>query len=137
MLGHLVTPHHLWALQMPTSLRWSHRTPALISRCVQAAAPGKPPKLPRYSTAGPSPSAFPQRQTWVFKSKELMVKASSAVPEGSLVYVREGSNAFLRTPTGWSRLLVPCGVPHRAGGAGSMAGFGARAADPQEGVDCP
>ncbi|XP_039943320.1 collagen alpha-1(XV) chain-like [Hirundo rustica] len=47
-----------------------------------------------------------RRQTWVFKSKELMVKASSAVPEGSLVYVREGSNAFLRTPTGWSRLLL-------------------------------
>lgn len=65
------------------------------------------------------------------------MKASSAVPEGSLVYVREGSNAFLRTPTGWSRLLVLCGVPHRAGGAGSMAGFGAGAADPQEGVDCP
>lgn len=44
------------------------------------------------------------------------MKASSAVPEGSLVYVREGSNAFLRTPAGWSRLLVPCGVPGRAGG---------------------
>lgn len=37
------------------------------------------------------------------------MKASSAVPEGSLVYVREGSNAFLRTPTGWSRLLVLLG----------------------------
>lgn len=90
-----------------------------------------------YHTAGPSPSAFPQRQTWVFKSKEQMVKASSAVPEGSLVYVREGSNAFLRTPTGWSRLLVVCGVPHRAGGAGSRTGFGTRAADPQEGEDSP
>uniref|UniRef100_A0A8C3MRA4 Uncharacterized protein n=1 Tax=Geospiza parvula TaxID=87175 RepID=A0A8C3MRA4_GEOPR len=66
-----------------------------------------PPSHPRQPPpAGPSPSASPQRQTWVFKSKELMVKASSAVPEGSLVYVREGSNAFLRTPAGWSRLLT-------------------------------
>ena len=36
-----------------------------------------------------------------------MLKSGSAVPEGSLVYVREGSSAFLRTPAGWSRLLVP------------------------------
>lgn len=36
-----------------------------------------------------------------------MLKSGSAVPEGTLVYVREGSSAFLRTPTGWSRLLVP------------------------------
>lgn len=50
----------------------------------------------------------PQRQTWVFQSKEVMLKSGSAVPEGTLVYVREGSSAFLRTPTGWSRLLVPC-----------------------------
>ncbi|XP_064380811.1 collagen alpha-1(XVIII) chain-like [Dromaius novaehollandiae] len=35
-----------------------------------------------------------------------MVKAGGAVPEGSLVYVREGSSAFLRTPRGWSRLLL-------------------------------
>ncbi|XP_029820303.1 collagen alpha-1(I) chain-like [Manacus vitellinus] len=48
----------------------------------------------------------PRRQTWVFRSKELMVKASGAVPEGSLVYVQEGSSAFLRTPAGWSRLLL-------------------------------
>uniref|UniRef100_A0A8C9FLF9 Collagenase NC10/endostatin domain-containing protein n=1 Tax=Pavo cristatus TaxID=9049 RepID=A0A8C9FLF9_PAVCR len=40
--------------------------------------------------------------------KELMLKSSSTVPEGSLAYVREGSNAFLRTPRGWSRLLVLC-----------------------------
>jgi len=44
----------------------------------------------------------------VFRSKELMLKSSSAVPEGSLVYVREGNNAFVRTPRGWSRLLVLC-----------------------------
>lgn len=37
-----------------------------------------------------------------------MLKSSSAVPEGSLVYVREGNNAFVRTPRGWSRLLVLC-----------------------------
>uniref|UniRef100_A0A8C3V139 Uncharacterized protein n=1 Tax=Catharus ustulatus TaxID=91951 RepID=A0A8C3V139_CATUS len=104
---------------MLASLTQSPQTPVVISRCVQAAAPSKPSQL--YPTAGSSPSAFPQRQTWVFKSKELMVKASSAVPEGSLVYVREGSNAFLRTPTGWSRLLVPgaMGIPspsqHRQG----------------------
>lgn len=65
------------------------------------------------------------------------MKASSAVPEGSLVYVQEGSNAFLRTPTGWSRLLVACGIPPRAGEEGSRAGFGTRAADPQEGEDSP
>lgn len=35
-----------------------------------------------------------------------MLKSSSAVPEGSLVYVREGNNAFVRTPRGWSRLLL-------------------------------
>lgn len=135
VLGHLVTPHHLWALQMLASLTQSPRTPAVISRCVQAAAPSKPSQL--YPTAGSSPSAFPQRQTWVFKSKELMVKASSAVPEGSLVYVREGSNAFLRTPTGWSRLLVPCGVPLGLGGAGCRAGIGTGRADPQEGEHYP
>ncbi|XP_009992518.1 PREDICTED: LOW QUALITY PROTEIN: collagen alpha-1(XV) chain-like [Chaetura pelagica] len=50
--------------------------------------------------------SIPQRQTWVFRSKELMLKSGSSVPEGSLVYVREGSSAFLRTPTGWSRLLL-------------------------------
>lgn len=98
---------------------------------------GQTPPAAPYHTAGPSPSALPQRQAWVFRSKDQMVKASSAVPEGSLVYVQEGSNAFLRTPTGWSRLLVPCGVPCRAGGAGSRAGFGTRAADPQEGEDSP
>ncbi|XP_061218211.1 collagen alpha-1(XVIII) chain-like [Neopsephotus bourkii] len=47
-----------------------------------------------------------QRQMWVFRTKELMLKSGSSVPEGSLVYVREGSSAFLRTPTGWSRLLL-------------------------------
>lgn len=69
--------------------------------------------------------SIPQRQMWVFRTKELMLKSGSAVPEGSLVYVREGSSAFLRTPTGWSRLLVPStplGVPHRVGGAGSSPG---------------
>nr|WP_208704917.1 hypothetical protein [Lysinibacillus fusiformis] len=54
----------------------------------------------------PEPRADLRRQTWVFRSKELMLKSGSAVPEGSLVYVREGSSAFLRTPRGWSRLLL-------------------------------
>lgn len=61
-----------------------------------------------------------QRQTWVFRSKELMLKSGSAVPEGSLVYVREGSSAFLRTPRGWSRLLVGC---RRGGGQGGGGRF--------------
>ncbi|XP_053116735.1 collagen alpha-1(XV) chain-like isoform X2 [Hemicordylus capensis] len=47
-----------------------------------------------------------QRSTWLFRSKELMFKASSSVPEGSLVYISEGSEAFFRTPKGWSRLLL-------------------------------
>lgn len=87
-----------------------------------------------------------QRQTWVFRSKELMLKSGSAVPEGSLVYVREGSSAFLRTPTGWSRLLVPrtedipWGPSRWRGsscspGKGHQSGFGARAAEPGEGAN--
>ncbi|XP_048373641.1 collagen alpha-1(XVIII) chain-like [Sphaerodactylus townsendi] len=43
---------------------------------------------------------------FVFKSKELMFKSTSAIPEGSLVYVNEGSDAFFRTPKGWSKILL-------------------------------
>lgn len=50
--------------------------------------------------------SFPQHHTWVFESKELMFKSSAAVPEGSLVYVSDGNSAFIRTPKGWSKLLV-------------------------------
>ncbi|XP_067167879.1 collagen alpha-1(XVIII) chain-like [Apteryx mantelli] len=57
-------------------------------------------------TDPPDSRADLRRQTWVFRSKELMLKSGAAVPEGSLVYVREGSSAFLRTPRGWSRLLL-------------------------------
>ncbi|XP_066485349.1 collagen alpha-1(XVIII) chain-like [Tiliqua scincoides] len=47
-----------------------------------------------------------KRPTWVFKSKELMFKSSSSIPEGSLVYISEVSEAFFRTEGGWSRLLL-------------------------------
>ncbi|XP_010584017.1 PREDICTED: collagen alpha-1(XVIII) chain-like [Haliaeetus leucocephalus] len=63
-------------------------------------------QLPHAPPLGREPLHPSQRQTWVFRSKELMLKSGSAVPEGSLVYVREGSSAYLRTPTGWSRLLL-------------------------------
>uniref|UniRef100_K7F390 Collagen alpha-1(XVIII) chain-like n=1 Tax=Pelodiscus sinensis TaxID=13735 RepID=K7F390_PELSI len=59
--------------------------------------------------AGPvAPAWLPgqQHHTWVFKSKELMFKSSSSVPEGSLVYVRDENSAFIRTPRGWSKLLL-------------------------------
>lgn len=45
-----------------------------------------------------------------------MLRSGSSIPEGSLVYVQEGSNAFLRTPRGWSRLLVPCWDGEGGGG---------------------
>nr|XP_028559906.1 collagen alpha-1(XV) chain-like [Podarcis muralis] len=35
-----------------------------------------------------------------------MFKSASSIPEGSLVYVSEGNEAFFRTPKGWSRLLL-------------------------------
>ncbi|XP_050790723.1 collagen alpha-1(XV) chain-like isoform X4 [Gopherus flavomarginatus] len=54
----------------------------------------------------PDPPADTRHHTWVFKSKELMFKSSSSVPEGSLVYVRDGNSAFIRTPRGWSKLLL-------------------------------
>ncbi|KAL8175961.1 UNVERIFIED_CONTAM: hypothetical protein K2H54_016039 [Gekko kuhli] len=47
-----------------------------------------------------------QRSTFVFKSKELMFKSTSSIPEGSLVYVSEGSEAFFRTPKGWSKIML-------------------------------
>ncbi|KAH0626857.1 hypothetical protein JD844_002114 [Phrynosoma platyrhinos] len=47
-----------------------------------------------------------KRTSWIFKSKELMFKSASSIPEGSLVYVSEGSEAFFRTPKGWSKLLL-------------------------------
>ncbi|KAM7081881.1 uncharacterized protein J5F26_014590 [Ciconia maguari] len=76
--------------------------------------------IPR--TEPPDSHADLQRQTWVFRTKELMLKSGGAVPEGSLVYVREGSSAFIRTPAGWSRLL---------------AGFDVGAAEPGEGAGSP
>ncbi|XP_030396797.1 collagen alpha-1(II) chain-like isoform X2 [Gopherus evgoodei] len=54
----------------------------------------------------PDPPADTRHHTWVFKSKELMFKSSSSVPEGSLVYVRDGNSAFIRTPRGFSKLLL-------------------------------
>ncbi|XP_074835089.1 uncharacterized protein LOC142002685 isoform X2 [Carettochelys insculpta] len=54
----------------------------------------------------PAPPADCRRHTWVFPSKELMFKSHSAVPEGSLVYVSDESSAFIRTPRGWSKLLL-------------------------------
>uniref|UniRef100_A0A8C3T657 Collagen alpha-1(XVIII) chain n=1 Tax=Chelydra serpentina TaxID=8475 RepID=A0A8C3T657_CHESE len=54
----------------------------------------------------PDPPADSRHHTWVFKSKELMFKSSSSVPEGSLVYVRDENSAFIRTPRGWSKLLL-------------------------------
>ncbi|XP_060111231.1 collagen alpha-1(XV) chain-like [Heteronotia binoei] len=47
-----------------------------------------------------------KRSTFVFKSKELMFKSASSIPEGSLVYVSEGSGAFFRTPKGWSKIML-------------------------------
>ncbi|XP_077170331.1 uncharacterized protein LOC143825852 [Paroedura picta] len=47
-----------------------------------------------------------KRSTFVFKSKELMFKSTSSIPEGSLVYVSEGIEAFFRTPKGWSRVML-------------------------------
>lgn len=35
-----------------------------------------------------------------------MLKAAPVIPEGSLVYVTEGSKVFVRLPNGWSKLCV-------------------------------
>ncbi|OXB63680.1 hypothetical protein ASZ78_008995 [Callipepla squamata] len=75
--------------------------PGNPGRTGEMGAPGIPGPM-----GPPGPPGDYRRQTWVFRSKELMLKSGSAVPEGSLVYVREGNNAFLRTPRGWSRLLL-------------------------------
>ncbi|XP_078280538.1 uncharacterized protein LOC144607516 [Rhinoraja longicauda] len=42
----------------------------------------------------------------VFKNVELMLKAASMIPEGSLVYVTEGSKVFIRLLNGWSKLCL-------------------------------
>ncbi|XP_067869561.1 collagen alpha-1(XVIII) chain-like isoform X2 [Heterodontus francisci] len=42
----------------------------------------------------------------VFKNVELMLKATPMVPEGSLVYVMEGSKVFIRLLNGWSKLCL-------------------------------
>ncbi|XP_063156753.1 collagen alpha-1(XV) chain-like isoform X2 [Candoia aspera] len=47
-----------------------------------------------------------KRSTWVFNSKETMLKSTSSIPEGSLVYITEGAEAFFKTPKGWSKLLM-------------------------------
>ncbi|XP_055512960.1 uncharacterized protein LOC129710187 [Leucoraja erinacea] len=41
-----------------------------------------------------------------FKNVELMLKAAPVIPEGSLVYVTEGSKVFVRLPNGWSKLCL-------------------------------
>ncbi|XP_042326997.1 collagen alpha-1(XV) chain-like isoform X2 [Sceloporus undulatus] len=56
-----------------------------------------------------------KRTSWIFKSKELMFKSASSVPEGSLVYVSEESEAFFRTPKGWSKLLLEDSETYLAG----------------------
>ncbi|XP_075767433.1 uncharacterized protein LOC102455445 isoform X2 [Pelodiscus sinensis] len=61
---------------------------------------------PQKDTPAPPADSGIQHHTWVFKSKELMFKSSSSVPEGSLVYVRDENSAFIRTPRGWSKLLL-------------------------------
>lgn len=63
-----------------------------------------------------------------------MLKLGSAMPEGSLVYVQEGGSAFLRTPTGWSRLLVP-GTKHAPWGAWHRAGAQPSALAASTGLD--
>ncbi|XP_072343458.1 uncharacterized protein [Scyliorhinus torazame] len=42
----------------------------------------------------------------VFKNTELMLKATPMVPEGSMVYVTEGSKVFIRLLNGWSKLCL-------------------------------
>ncbi|XP_038635248.1 collagen alpha-1(XV) chain-like isoform X2 [Scyliorhinus canicula] len=42
----------------------------------------------------------------VFKNVELMLKATPMVPEGSMVYVTEGSKVFIRLLNGWSKLCL-------------------------------
>ncbi|XP_032890669.1 collagen alpha-1(XVIII) chain-like [Amblyraja radiata] len=41
-----------------------------------------------------------------FKNVELMLNAAPVIPEGSLVYVTEGSKVFIRLPNGWSKLCL-------------------------------
>ncbi|KAK4808721.1 hypothetical protein QYF61_023189 [Mycteria americana] len=83
----------------------SHADLQVRAGCSRGQAP-QAARLPRVPQLGREPLRPPQRQAWVFRTKELMLKSGGAVPEGSLVYVREGSSAFIRTPTGWSRLLL-------------------------------
>ncbi|KAM9657812.1 uncharacterized protein ACIBXB_009533 isoform 1-T1 [Morphnus guianensis] len=88
-----------------TELPDSHADLRVRPGCGRGQAP-QAVQLPQAPRLGREPLHPSQRQTWVFRSKELMLKSGSTVPEGSLVYVREGSSAYLRTPTGWSRLLL-------------------------------
>lgn len=126
MPGHLVTPPP--SLGSPdadipqTEPPDSHADLRVRPDCGRGQAP-QAVQLPNAPRLGREPLHPSQRQTWVFRSKELMLKSGSTVPEGSLVYVREGSSAYLRTPTGWSRLLVPCTEdaprgPSQGGGSG-------------------
>ncbi|XP_062813992.1 collagen alpha-1(XV) chain isoform X2 [Anolis carolinensis] len=62
-------------------------------------------ELPQKDSSTGSQYGF-KSTSWTFKSKELMFKSASSIPEGSLVYVSEGNEAFFRTPKGWSKLLV-------------------------------
>ncbi|KAJ7313561.1 hypothetical protein JRQ81_005051 [Phrynocephalus forsythii] len=47
-----------------------------------------------------------KRSAWFFTSKELMFKSASSIPEGSLVYISKGNEAFFRTSKGWAKLLL-------------------------------
>ncbi|XP_069762922.1 collagen alpha-1(XVIII) chain-like isoform X2 [Narcine bancroftii] len=47
----------------------------------------------------------------VFKNVELMLKSTTLIPEGSLVYVIEGSKVFIRLLNGWSKLCLEDFVP--------------------------
>ncbi|XP_062994185.1 collagen alpha-1(XVIII) chain-like [Elgaria multicarinata webbii] len=62
-------------------------------------------ELPLKDSSNGNQNGF-KRSTWTFKSKELMFKSAASIPEGSLVYVSEESEAFFRTPKGWSKLLL-------------------------------
>ncbi|KAM4622279.1 uncharacterized protein O3C94_020098 [Discoglossus pictus] len=47
-----------------------------------------------------------QVQSWVFKTKDEMLRGWEEVTEGSLVYVKEESSAFFRTNVGWSKIML-------------------------------
>ncbi|XP_029429031.1 collagen alpha-1(XVIII) chain-like isoform X3 [Rhinatrema bivittatum] len=74
--------------------------------------PGEVETEHRVSARGPGEevmdkySSCPQLYTWVFQSKDLLLKSRSKFPEGSLVYLREENTVFIRTSLGWSKVLL-------------------------------